>query len=232
MSMRAVHLNLLQPSERLSSMPVRLKVVLPIVFAALLVAMLGWWGLIALQLGQGDNELKGIADQIGAGRAAYLQANAKRVALEAKLAEVDQLKGYLNSRLEWGGVLKVLAETVPAGIQLTEVSVIAPPPVELKPRPGVKEPPLKGPTNTFERVDFVLAGKTARAGTLYAFLDAVKAAPAFQGVLVFSDKAEAGAELSPRKRKNYGQDGMMDTSGEQLIGIDLEYSTKGRVFEP
>ena len=73
MSAKVIHLNLLQGSERLSSSPVRLKVILPIAMGVFLVAMLLWWVFLLLQGGLVSSELSDLRSEIAATERNYAE---------------------------------------------------------------------------------------------------------------------------------------------------------------
>ena len=228
MNAKTMHLNLLQESERLSSSPVRLKVMLPIVTGVILAATLGWWGFLQLQLGMIGSEVKALKAEMAANRSAYDQVCKLKTEMRAKEAELGQFKGYSRARRTWGDALAALPEAIPDGVQLSMVEIPPPPPQNLNPPPGVKLPPLLGPTNATEDVVFRIAGRTAREESLFAFLKSVKVSAPFIDALVF---AEGGATQSPRMRQ-FRQDSIADADGNRAIVFDIEYRTPGRNFAP
>ena len=231
MSARAIHLNLLQESERLSSSPVRLRVILPIATGVLLIAMLLWWVFLLLQGGVVESELKGLRSEIATTDKAYAEVCKLKEALRAKEAEFDQLKGYMKSRRTWGETLAAVAVSMPEGIQLGSIDIPEPPPQNLNSPPGIKRPPLLGPTNEVETVTFRIAGKTSREAYVFDLLDAIKASPAFTNNLVISQEMGAKGETSP-KMHQFGQDKVTDDGGRRAIVFDIEYATTGRRFAP
>lgn len=231
MSARAIHLNLLQESERLSSSPVRPRVILPVATGVFLVAMILWWGFQQLQGGLVGSELTNLRAEIAATEREYAEVCKQKEALRAKEAELGQLKGYMKARRTWGETLAAVATSMPEGIQLGLVEIPEPPPQNLNPPPGVKRPPLLGPTNELEAVSFRIAGKTAREAYVFDFLDAVKASSAFTNNLLIAQKLGAKGEPSP-KMHQFGQDKVTDEGGRRAIVFDVEYVTTGRRFAP
>lgn len=222
MSAKALHLNLLQPAERLSSSPVRVKIMLPIVSGVILAAVLLWWGSLLLQSGLTGSEVKSLRSQLAATESKYAEVCKLRDALVAKEAELNQLKGYMNARKAWGETLAAVATTLPAGIQLTALEIPEPIPPKLAPPPGIRAPVLLGPTNETEAVVFRMAGKTAREQYVFQFLDAVKKSGGFTNNLMVAD----------HKMRQFGQDRETDETGFRAIVFDVEYPTPGRRFTP
>ena len=227
MSAKAMHLNLLQESERLSSSPVRAKVLLPIISGLCLAAVLLWWVFLWLQLGLISTEAEELRASVTANQSAYAEVCKLKDEMGAKDAELGQFTGYVRGRRVWGEALAALAAALPEGIQLTALEIPEPPPQNLLPPPGIKLPPLLGPTNALEQVTLRIAGRTAREETLLKFLGAVKGEPSFTNVLVFAE----GDAQSPRMRQ-FGQDATTDAEGNRAIVFDVEYRTPGRNFAP
>ena len=231
MSAKAIHLSLLQDSERLSSSPVRPKVILPIATGVFLAAMLLWWVFLLLQGGLVSSELSDLRSEIAATDKAYAEVCKFKDVLRAKESELDQFRGYMKARRIWGETLAAVATAMPEGIQLGLIEIPEPPPQNLNPLPGIRLPPLLGPTNELEAVTFRIAGKTAREAYVFDFLDAVKVTPAFTNNLLIAQKQGAKGEPSPRMRQ-FGQDKMTDEGGRRAIVFDVEYATEGRRFAP
>lgn len=231
MSAKAIHLNLLLESERLSSSPVRPKVILPVAACVLLAAMLLWWVFLLLQGSLVGSEVADLRSEIAATDTPYAEACKLKDALGAAEAELNQCKSYLHARRTWGETLTAVATAMPEGIQLGMIEIPEPGRQNLNPPPGVKLPPLLGPTNELEAVTFRIAGKTAREAYVFDFLDAVKAMPSFTNNLLVCRKTGATGEASPRMHQ-FGQDKTTDEGGNRAIVFDVEYLTTGRRFTP
>ena len=231
MSAKAIHLNLLQDAERVSSSPVRAKVMLPLVAGVFLVVMLLWWVFLLLQGGLVSSELSDLRSEIAATDRDYAEVCKIKDVLRAKESELNQFKGYMKARRIWGETLAAVATAMPEGIQLGLIEIPEPSPQNLNPPPGIRLPPLLGPTNELESVTFRIAGKTAREAYVFDFLDAVKATPAFTNNLLVAQKVGATGEPSP-KMHQFGQDKTTDEGGRRAIVFDVEYATEGRRFAP
>ena len=232
MNVKAIHVNLLRDAERVSSSPIRPKVILPLVSGLALVSVLGWWGFQQMQIKLVDSEITSLQSEVDRQRKDFAEACKLKESMQAKEAELNQLKGYLKGRRAWGELLAELALTVPSETQLTLVEIPEPPPQNLQPPPGSKLPPLLGPTNAEERVVFRLAGKAVREESVLSMLKTIKTSAAFtNSLIVAAGDPKGGRETSPRMRK-FGQDAVADTKGNRAIVFDVEYETPGRSFAP
>ena len=224
-----MHLNLLHPAERRSSSPVRLRVMLPLLAGFALAVALGWWAVLETRLILVENEVKSWKKELAAKAREHAEYCAARDRMRALEAEDRQEKGYLNACLKWGDFLAAFPSACPDGMQLTTLEIPLPPPQNLIPPPGVKAPPLLGPTGVLERVTLRLAGRTVAEERLIALLQNLSAGE-FTNVLVQAKDAK-GASASPRMRQ-FRQDANADLDGSRAIVFDVEYKTVGRRFDP
>ena len=231
MSAKAIHLNLLQESERLSSSPVRPRVILPIAAGVVMTAVLLWWVSLLLQSRLVGSEVEDLRGEIAATDGIYAEACKLKGALDAAEAELNQFRGYMRARRTWGETLEAVATVLPEGVQLRSIEIPEPPPQNLNPPPGVRLPPLLGPTNVLESLTFRMSGKTAREAYVFDFFDAVKATPAFTNNLIIAREPGSAGETSP-KMHQFGQDKTTDEGGNRAIVFDVEYLTTGRRFAP
>ena len=206
-----LHLNLLREAEKVSSSPVRLRVMLPILALLLLRGQLA--------------ALRTDLDGKKTAHAAILAEMAKARDLQA---ELDQLMAYSKGRRTYGPLLAQLAETMPTNVQLTAIAIPEPPPQMLSNPKMPKLPPLLGPTNTTESVTFRLTGRTAKAAPVTAFMETL-AGETFKDWLVI-DKAAAGALQSPRIH-SFRQEARAQEDGTRLLAFDVEYRCAERRFE-
>ena len=165
MTNASFHLNLLKQSERLSSSPVRLRVIVPMLAFFSVVGMIVWWGRLFTQNMIMSAKLNELAAQNEARRTNEKAARDMHAEYLERVARLKQLDGYAASVRRIGPALAALAENMPVNVQLLDVSISEPPPQSLKPaKPTL--PPLRGPTNTVERQAFTIEGRTAKP--LYA----------------------------------------------------------------
>ncbi len=229
MSAKTIHLNLLQDGERLSSSPVRLKVILPVIAGTVLVALLGWWLFLLLQLWMFESDVRRLNGEIEAMAADDAVVCRLKDELRVKSAELGQLTGYLRGRRAWGGTLAAVAEIVPPTVSLDLIEIPPPPPQHLTPPPGIRLPPLPGPTNADERVTLRIAGRSSDESGVFAFLSAARRTSAFTNNVIVV-RSPDGQE-SPRMIQ-FGQASAADESGRRAIVFDFEYRTPGRNFAP
>ena len=91
-----LHLNLLHASERQSSSPVRLRVMLPIFAALACVGCLVWWGVLAGQLMLVKAQSASIRQDLAAKKAAHGGILREMTAERETQAELDQLTMYAH----------------------------------------------------------------------------------------------------------------------------------------
>ena len=87
-----LHLNLLRDSERQSSSPVRLRVMLPILAALACVGCLVWWGVLAGQLILAKAKVSSLQADLDAKKAAHSGILKQMGDARELQAELDQLK--------------------------------------------------------------------------------------------------------------------------------------------
>lgn len=165
MTNASFHLNLLADSERVSSSPVRLRVILPMLALLSAIGMALWWGSIFTQQLLIDMKLKSQQSENEARKAAETEARRMHLDYLEYSAELSQLDGYATSVRRIGPALAKVAETMPFNIQLISLAVEPPAVQDLK-APNPRAPLLRGPTNTVETQVFSIDGRTAKA--LYA----------------------------------------------------------------
>ena len=231
-----LHLNLLRDQEVVSSSPVRIRVLLPVLAGLACVAVLGWWGMLVAQEMMVKAQIKAVQDDLAARKAQHEEVQKDMVRARDLQAELDQLALYDTARRSYGAELAQLAAVLPEDreqrIQLLSVEMPEPPPQDLTPpnaRPGVKLPPLLGPTGTVEQVAFRIMGRTEKSEPVNALMAAL-AQPAFSNMLTVV-KSASPAESSPRIH-SFGQEATAaDKGGLRLLVFDIEYKCRERRFE-
>ena len=226
-----LHLNLLHASERQSSSPVRLRVMLPIFAALACAGCLVWWGVLACQLmlvkAQNDTMRKDIAAKNSEHGGIRSQMDTVRHAQ----AELDQLTMYARGRRTYGSLFMHLADVVPEGLQLLALEIPEPPAQNLLPpgaKPGPKVKPLLGPTGTVENVSFRLIGRAPLDKPVEALMKALER-PVFTNVLVIA-KGVPPNQASPRIR-SFTQEDKSSVDGVRQLVFDVEYRCWERRFE-
>jgi len=224
-----LHLNLLRESEKLSSSPVRIRIMLPILALLLCVGAAVWWAMLFMQTlmvnGQARS-LKGELDGKQAAHSAILTEMAKARDLQAELA---QLNAYAKGCRAYGPLLAQLADVMPTRVQLTSLVIPEPPPQSLVDPANPKRPPLLGPTETTEAVSLRFTGRTAKAAPISTLMDTL-AGLSFTNWIVVARTGDP-ATLSPRIH-SFNQENAQGSAGRRLLAFDVEYRCPERRFEP
>ena len=223
-----LHLNLLRDAEKVSSSPVRLRVMLPILALLLCVGCAIWWAVLFMQMLLLRGQLATLRTDLDGKKSDHAAILAEMAKVRDLQAELDQLMAYRKGRHAYGPLLAQLAETMPTNVQLTAIAIPEPPPQMLTNPKFPKLPPLLGPTNTTEAVTFRLTGRTANAAPVTAFMETL-AGEAFKDWLVI-DKTAAGALQSPRIH-SFRQESRAQDDGARLLAFDVEYRCPERRFE-
>ena len=224
-----LHLNLLRDTEKMSSSPVRLRVMLPILALLLCVGCAIWWAILFMQLMLLKGQLATVRTDLDGKKSAHSAILAEMAKVRDLQAELDQLMAYRQGRHAYGPLLAQLAEAMPTNVQLTAITIPEPPPQALSDPKNPKLPPLLGPTNTTESVSFRLTGRTENSAPVTALMDAL-AGEVFKDWLVI-DKAGAAAMQSPRVHSFRQETRVSEETGHRLLAFDVEYRCQERRFE-
>jgi len=223
-----LHLNLLRESEKMSSSPVRVRVMLPILALLLCVGCAVWWAILFMQLMLLRGQLATVKADLEGKKSAHSAILAEMAQVRDLQAELDQLVAYRRGRRVYGPILAQLAEAVPTNVQLTAVTIPEPPAQQLTNPKNPRIPPLLGPTNTTEGVSFRLTGRTVTSAPVTAFMETL-AGEAFKEWLVI-DKTGAADRQSPRVH-SFRQETRAAKDGQRLLAFDVEYRCPERRFE-
>lgn len=227
MKSRSVHLNLLKESEKLSSSPIRLRVMLPLAAMFACLGMLVWWGMIAMQLLLIKSQTATIENEIKAKAAE--NANVIKMMMNVKEleAETTQLDFYGNARFTWGETLAAVAEVMPVRIQLTSVRLVPPEPQNLLPPRGSKLPPAWGPTVTEETSVLTIAGRTTKETPVISLMESLTDGVFTNTLAICRDPTKG--PLSP-KVNSFRQDALKSGDEQSLLAFEIEYRTVPRRF--
>lgn len=225
---KAFHVNLLFPEERLSSSPVRPRVLLPALAAAAAVAMVLWWGTLFVQLSQFNQQLDAVKGRVQSGKSAHDAVLENMRLVQEYEGQYAQLQLYRSGRRTYGSELAAFAATLPENVQLVTMSVPPPLPQVLTNPKNPKAPPLLGPTGTVERVSFRFAGRTTEEASIVAFLEAL-GEPVFTNMLVVA-QASAKAAASPRIHSFRQESAGGGKGGKQMLAFDVEFRCQERIF--
>lgn len=224
-----LHLNLLRDAEKMSSSPVRIRVMLPILALLLCVGCAVWWAILFMQLMLVKGQLTTVRSDLDGKKSAHAAILSEMAKVRDLQAELDQLNAYRRGRHAYGPLLAQLAEAMPTNVQLTAITIPEPPPQMLTNPKMPKLPPLLGPTNTTEAVSFRLTGRTENSAPVTALMDTL-AGNRFRDWLVI-DKTGTAAVQSPRVHSFRQETRVSEETGHRLLAFDVEYRCVERRFE-
>ena len=216
MKSSSLHLNLLKDTERLSSSPVRLRVMLPVgaLFACIGVSL--WWAILFTQLLMVRTEAQSVDEDIKAKSKAHNEAITKQNLVREMRQQLEQLTFYKNGVRAIGNPLAKLAEIMPLKIQMTELSFQSTP-LDPPPKPGQKVIPFAPLTNV-ETQRLVIAGRTTKDTPVMALMESLDA-PDFERLVT-----------KEKRVKSFRQDATADKNGHRLLSFEVEYTMPERRF--
>lgn len=210
------HLNLLKSTEKLSSSPIRLRVIVPLLAILACIGMALWWGIIFTQSLVIRTDIRDTEGDVQA----KSKENAEIIGFmnDTKDLEMqlEQLEYYKNGVRHAGDPLAQLAEVMPLRVQLTRLDIVAPLKQNLQP-PGMKVP-LFGPNENVETQKLVIAGKTTKETPVMAMMESLS-------MQEFEDLV-----TKEKKINSFKQDDSADRNGHRLLSFELEYTMPGRSF--
>ncbi len=224
-----LHLNLLRPEEKASSSPVRLRVMLPILSLLLCAACVIWWGVLFMQGLILSGKVTSMRADLEGKKTAHAAILSQMADMRERQSQLDQLDAYKKGCRKYGGLLAKLAEVIPAEVQLTALTIPEPPPQMLSDPKNPKRPPLLGPTNTTENVQFRISGRTAATASVTALMEAIESDSFSDWIVVDKDKKNAAARK--KKRINIRQEARAGEDGVRMLAFDVEFRCKERRFE-
>ena len=212
------HLNLLSEAEKMSSSPIRLRVMMPILALLAAIGIVIWWGILTTQLIMTNSKAMALREEIASRKAAHDAIVDNMNLANEESAQLEQLEMYRGGCVPWGGTFASIAEALPLKIQLMRIELPEPPPQALRDPKNPKRPPLLGPTNDTESVTLVIAGRAARDTTVVAFMESLESA-AFTNRL-----GRAVVRSIQQESLSARQD------GQRLLAFELECRAMGRRF--
>ena len=230
MSAKAYHLNLLKASERVSSSPVRIRVMLPVLAMFAVAGAVVWWGSLLGRVLLARASAQTLQTEIDTRKAAYADVMEKMNLANELESELEQLEYYRAGRNAYGGVLTSLAEVMPLKIQLTRLEIPQPPPQSLVPPgvlPGRPYTPLWGPTGNVESVSLVLAGRTPKETPIVTLMESLESDAFTNLVTIVKDPRRS--DQSPKVR-SIRQDTSRRGEGSRMLAFEIEYRVKDRRF--
>ena len=227
---KTCHLNLLMDSERVSSSPVRLRVMLPTAAILVSLSMAIWWLILTGQNILAKSQMSNIREDIERHQAENAKAIADAETADELSSQLEQLEGYgASCGAKWGETLASLAEVMPLKVQLTKLEIPAPPPQTLTfttIQKGKKRTmKLWGPTNKTESVKLVLSGRTPKDSPVFSLMESIEG-DAFTNAVTISKNPR---NLSPKVR-SFRQDAPQRGEATRMLVFELEYTAKERRF--
>ena len=210
------HLNLLKDTEKLSSSPVRLRVILPTLALLACAGMAIWWGVIFTQLMLVKSQVQSIEDDSLAKSQSHTEVLAHQAEVREKKLQVEQLDYYKAGIRKLGEPLAHFAEIMPLRVQISNLSIEPPPPQILQPA-GAKVP-LFGPTENVETQKLVLVGRTTKETPVVAMMESLEAP-------MFSDLV-----TKEKKINSFKQDNATTGNKARLLSFEVEYTMPERRF--
>ena len=114
MMTKTCHLNLLMDSERVSSSPVRLRIMLPTAAILVSVSMAIWWLILTGQDILAKTQMSNLRDDMERHQAENAKAIADAEMADELQSQLEQLEGYGEGcRRRWSETLASLAEVMP-----------------------------------------------------------------------------------------------------------------------
>lgn len=237
MSANACHLNLLMESERVSSSPVRFRIMLPVLAMLACLGLAIWWAILGGQLMLVKAGVSRLTDELREREVAHQDVLKRMNRLRELDAELVQLDCYSNSVLHRGEMLASLAEVMPLKVQLVKLEIPPPaPPVIPKPTPvkktGKKKkappPALLGPTGYVERATMTLVGRTPKETPVISLMESLETDAFTNALVIVRDPRDPNQ--SPKVR-SFRQDVSKKDDKSRLLAFDIEYLLKGRRFD-
>ena len=224
-----LHLNLLRPDEKASSSPIRLRVMMPLLALLLCAACLVWWGILFMQGLLLNSKVASARSDLEGKKTAHAAILSQMTDMRERQSQLDQLDAYKRGCRKYGGLLAKLAEVIPAEVQLTALTIPEPAPQMLSDPKNPKKPPLLGPTNTVENMQFRVSGRTAAMASVTKLMEAIENEAFAKWIVVDRNKKNAAARK--KKRIHIRQETKADDDGVRMLSFDIEFRCKERRFE-
>ena len=225
--MNALHLNLLKESEKVSSSPVRLRVMLPVAALLACAGMLVWWGVIFGQSVITVSKVETLKSDIARNEKAYAAVMANLQTANELETELEQLEYYRAAHHPWGPTLTALAEKMPLKVQLVKLEIPPPPPQVLTDPKNPKRPPLWGPTNVEEEVVLTLSGRTPKETPVIALMEALEGEQFTNSLVIVKDPRSP--KQSPKVR-SFRQDVPKHGEAARMLTFEIDYRAQERRF--
>ena len=224
MKVVAPHLNLLRPEERLSSSPVRFRVMGPVLSALACAGLLVWWGVLAMQTMITRGQVASLKSDIAARRSAHGEILRLMGEAREKGLQLEQLGYYSAGRRAYGPFLARLPEVVPENVQFLMLTVPEPKPQNLTPPLKPKGPKMLGPTDPTEPASLRLMGRTTEAAPVNALMSTLRQ-DEFTNLLVRVAEADSYPKIH-----TFRQESAAGNRSDRLLEFDIEFTCVERRF--
>ena len=239
MKSTAFHLNLLMESERVSSSPIRFRVMLPVLSMLACLGLAVWWAILGGQLMLAKTGLANTERELREHDAAHQDVLAKMAEVNDLTARLAQLDCYSNSILRRGEMLASLAEVMPLKVQLVKLEIpapahpVIPKPPQFKPKPGQKKKPkappaLLGPTGYVERATMTIVGRTPKETPVMSLMESLEGETFTNDLVIVRNPRDPNQ--SP-KVHSFKQDVAKKGEDSRMLVFDIEYLLRGRRFD-
>jgi len=215
-------------AERVSSAPIRIRVMLPILATLACAGMIIWWSILFGRILLVSTKADSLEGEIVARQNAYDRVTEQMRRASELESELEQLDYYRNSRRCWGTTLTTLAEAMPLKIQLVKLEIPPPPPQNLSRPPGFKGPPLWGPTGTVERVSLFICGRAPKETPVISLMETLESEAFTNAFRIVKDSLSP--DQSP-KVHSFRQDAAKPGDHSRMLAFEIEYRGHDRRFE-
>ena len=235
MSPRAYHMNLLMESEKLSSSPIRFRVMLPILAGLAAIGMAVWWLILVGQVMLTQANVARLKDDMDKRDAAHKSVREQMAQIAETGAQLSQLDCYSNSIVRRGELLTKIAEAMPLKVQLLRLELPQPEPPKLPQPPKQtggkkkkKAPPVFGPTGYVERASVRLTGRAPKEPPILSLMESLASESFTNALVVTHDPRDP--DPSP-KIHSFRQDVSRQEGATRMVAFDFEYRLPERRFD-
>ncbi len=213
------HLNLLSEAEKMSSSPIRLRVMMPILAILTVIGMMVWWGMLTTQTILVHAKTSSIREELSSKKSAHDAIVGNMNLANEESAQLQQLEMYRGGCRSWGATFASIAEVLPIKMQMVRLEIPEPPPQMLRDPRNPRMPPLLGPTNDTESATLVMTGRAARDTTIVAFMESLEGA-------AFTNRLGRAVVRSVQQEAQSSQ----KEGSPRLLAFEIECSATDRRF--
>ena len=137
------HLNLLSEAEKMSSSPIRLRIMRPVLAILAVIGMMVWWGMLTTQMLLVHTKTSSIRAELESKKSAHDAIVGNMNLANEEAAQLQQLEMYRGGCRNWGATFASIAEVLPVKIQIVRLEIPEPPTQVLYDPKNPKRPPLR-----------------------------------------------------------------------------------------